>query len=406
MIAFTAFLVPIAYLPFTPADTSRWMLLAVLVPLICINRGRLTTASVVCGLWVVYGALSLLWTPAFWPGVDSVWQFFLLTALVYIGADIEDMTPVMTAFAAGVSINGIVAILQQFGFEGVLQTSGPAGLLVNKNLLAQIGLLGLLCCLYIPRRMGLVFLPFCFAAWILPGSFGAYGAGALVVLVAAYRHLTFPLKPLLLGVFGAGLAWVAFQVWQVNPRAALWSDVVGGLTIFGHGLGSFWSVYPDLAQSPIPAAYTYLIQPVTAHNDLLTLLSDTGVGVILLIPLAFLVKSSRGVEYLLVAFLGLGIFNAVLFNPAAAFLAALSVGFVCRRRIDVFLPQWLLQLEIRTRNWAAGTVQAVARPYRGNGSVSADEFKGVPKNSGCHAELIRRGESTGSTDFYTPWFTQ
>ena len=129
------------------------------------------------------------------------------------------------------------------------------------------------------------------------------------------------------GVVIAGVMFFyhSFLITSIQERLDLWEDTIRGFKIFGNGVGSFEILYP-LNAIHIDTA---LARPRFAHNDLLQLVFEYGLGVILLAPLAIrLIKANS--EYKIILY-GVGIISLFTFPfhvPMLAFIGCLVTGYV------------------------------------------------------------------------------
>jgi hypothetical protein len=113
------------------------------------------------------------------------------------------------------------------------------------------------------------------------------------------------------------------------------------VTIQGKGIGSFWAEYPAYAKAVIPSPVSLInakMRPHTAHNDVLTVVVETGV-IGLLLALGFIVhvmntrhrdEESRAAKAAIYTFFALGLFSFPLFVPTTGALFALAAGFLVR----------------------------------------------------------------------------
>ena len=138
-------------------------------------------------------------------------------------------------------------------------------------------------------------------------------------------------------------AWFAYgpdaERQSLDKRLALYANSTTLIDATGHGVGSFWSVYPTAhdAIRPTPTGiYHFSVRPRTAHNDALTLTVETGlIGLALagLFVVIVLYRPRSPGWYIFGGFLAIGLFNFPLFHtPATAFLAFLGAGHAVRCR--------------------------------------------------------------------------
>ena len=332
-----AFLVATLFWPFVAAasTTPRWAMLSIAVPLLFHMKHLRNTLDYQClplGLFLLWCGASLLWSP---DGLSTFWEFLVLGAIVTIGCDLDekDYRKVVLWFSIGVAISGLLAVPQTFGWTGIEQAEPPAGLFMNKNFLAEAGLLALvgsLACGFWPL------LPPLMAAVALPASLGAYLVSLGVALAWFWPRSKYLAAVTLLAVGIMGMeTYQRLDMTAFENRAAVYLNSLAMVADkpWGQGIGGYWAAYPfyhDAVIETPEGVYAMQRRLKTAHNDFLTIAAETGLPGLLLIGW-FLVRvlrseGKRGAKWVLWTFLGLGLFNFPLFNPATAFLAAVTCG--------------------------------------------------------------------------------
>ena len=337
------------------ADSPRWFLASLIIPLLFLSASPRMTPVHWLGLWwVAFAAASMWWTPSMWDGLNALWKLSLIVGVMMLAQTVNYRVCMLWA-ALGVGVSGALAVAQEvWGFDGVRQIIPPAGLFMNKNFLAEAGVLAFVAAAYY-RRPLLVALTF--PAAVLPGSLAAAAALGAVAVVWGMRRLWarsqlvfFLALPLVAGVMttAASLLWWRPSV-SVEFRLQVWAVVWNKLRFLGHGIGSFDAIWPELARPTdlpftdvSPEMYSYGRQPGHPHNDLLGLASET--GVMALIPAIVICTALyRGLRapldadaeaalLVLVAFLVLGLVGFPLANPFTAVVGALAAGYLLRPR--------------------------------------------------------------------------
>ena len=276
------------------------------------RRGRLSW------LWVAflgYAGLSMLWSPDFGFAVlvTCVWGLAF-----WYGAVSDDLTHLWQGLALGISINSVVAVLQQLGVN-VFYSAGdihPGGLLFNSTLLGACSALVLIA--MVCRR------EWYFIPGILPALWLAHSRGAWIIavfgLVARYVHWA----------IAAGIIIVGCAAFILIPdpsnlrRIEFWAVAVHYLTVFGNGAGAFNSVY--LAQGNTLTHAEYI------HNDYLELVYSY--GIIGLAPIGVLAAALRKTDAVdwsaLVGFAALGLFYFPMETPIPAFIGCVVAGHLLR----------------------------------------------------------------------------
>jgi hypothetical protein len=325
----------LAYLPATvdAGRAGRWAVLAVGLAALLHFRAepcKSRAGHALGALFLGWCALTLLWTPNLSDGAAALAQLLILAMAFVLGARLPSLLPVYMGMGAGLSVNGAVAVAQEFyGFDGVWQVFPPAGLFVSKNWLAEAAAL-VLVALLAHRRWLL-------AAAVLPCLAFSNARGALlglgvVAVLALWRR-----APLLarFGSLCAGLVlaaalagfladWRLFSLNSLGERGIIWQNALGGLTWLGRGLGSFYHDYPlhgtlqDLLVS----------RPTHAHSDFLEWVYELGPGALLPVALlAFCLRTPAPVERaVLTVFIVEACFGFPAHLPVTGFVAALAAG--------------------------------------------------------------------------------
>lgn len=310
--------------------TPRWVAQAAVVPIALCFVGpiRLTHAHAFGTLFCCWAGFSLLWTPTWFDSVDAAWKLGLLAATFALGSTLKDLRPFYAGAAVGIAISAIVALAQFAGYRFLPEVQTPSGLFVNKNFLGEAAALVLVACA--AHRM----------RWAIPGALlalmltGARGAvlGVIVALAAwmwpKNRNLTIAL---LCGVVGLSVLMVltGYGMAGIANRFAIWRDTLDGLTLIGHGFGSFYGLGPEYALR----TDSYFERNAHAHNEILEIAFELGaLGVTLAAAFwALLLKGPATPERLiLVAVTVESLFEFPLHVPTTGCLAMLVAGHLAR----------------------------------------------------------------------------
>jgi hypothetical protein len=331
--AIAAFVVAVAYWPglFSAAYMPRWWAVALAVPLAFDpDRRNVRSAVALCLLaFLACAAASLVVSPdAQTAALDLLFLCFLV-AVAFSAAGLADADPTISAFCWGVSISAALCVPQAMGWSPVFQTSGPAGLFTNSEVMAEIAA-PLLVWAAVKGRWGqaalmLIPLALCHSriavfaaaagvlyawpvrrAWIKPSIFAA-----IVVLAAASAV-----------IFGVDKAASGMT------RLVLWGTALESIVPLGRGLGWWAFAHPGGLDQ-------------VAHSDALQYVVELGAGSIFLLIVPFLVLK-RGIGHAAerAAFVVLCIEAVVSFPlhlPASGFLFALLAGSLARDRAGVRL---------------------------------------------------------------------
>ena len=310
------------------ATTPRWSALFLLVPWI-IRGDRIKNASpyVWGGAFFLYAVASLCWTPQLLDGIQQVFLLMILASLFWFGSEINNPRPLYVVSTIGVSLSSAVALLQFSGFHPVPDFGpdwAPSGLFVNPNFLAEAA--ALLVVAAAAERMWWA-LPILAPALILPQARGAILAVAVAALVK-FRSVRW----LIIAGIALALSYVAAHMitdYGSSERLAIWQSAVNGLTVVGHGIGSFWSSYPPFDLRVSPNSY-----PEHAHNELLHIAFELGLpGVICALGFCLSLCGPLNTPRLvLIAFLTEACLAFPTHLPATAAIGLILAGYAVRDR--------------------------------------------------------------------------
>lgn len=313
------------------SNTPKWIFLSAVLPFFL--TGTWSRGHTIGLAFLGWCYLTLTWAPPYEAGY-RLWQFTILGLAFCAGSSLDRKTfrRCILGFGFGVLVSVPLAIAQLYGFDWVNQAVKPAGLFMNKNYLAEAALLagvGALCLrhwLWAPLGAGM----------LVPASAGVLLA---VTLVLAKRFARYYKTVLLVLVIVAVAGYLRIQGSEF-ARVSLWANSLASVTFEGHGIGSYWSVFPkyhDAVMATDEQIYRPGYRPRTAHNDALTVLIETGVPGLLLAVSFFGYTVTRrrstnehtSAHYIVLAFLAEGLVAFPLYVPSTAFMAFLAAGFLC-----------------------------------------------------------------------------
>jgi O-antigen ligase len=333
--------------------------------------------------FLAWCALSLLWSVSWLDGIDRLWQFVLFVVAFAVATTLtkRQFGFVILGAGLGMLVNTIIVIAQFTSSLGltaflpyiseIAQVNVPAGLFLNRNFLAEAGLI------IVAVTLGMPFWPL--AVILLPAlvftQSKAVGLAAgflgLLWLWGKSRKTAVLLTMVLL--IGAGTISIhasqfdqRFGMFQglrtsnsLEIRLSMWANSAAMIADkpWGQGIGGYWSAYPfyhdALRQtSEWDGAYNERFRPNSAHNDFLTLVAETGPGAFLLIAVFLLaLRVNHAARNGLIAFLVLGLVNFPLYLPTTAFLAAICAGYLASIGKPIRIPfyRWGNALLQRTR---------------------------------------------------------
>ena len=320
------FAIAIAYWPglLSGAFAPRWAVIAVGAPALLL----LWPPRIPRWVWPplagisAWAAASLLWTPDRAQGVADL---FILAAslMVFLAAmGLPDLSSPMTGLCLGLLPSSLLCVAQIFGLDWPWQAAVPAGLFLNREVLAEFAA-PLLVWAFLSRRFLLASVPA--VPLILCQSRIAACALALgLIWPVGGRLRTLLLAGFALSASGACLILGSDKAASFAERIRLWDLSIDNLSFRGQGIGWFMAVHP-LQQY--------------AHSDALQYAVELGLPSALLLVLAILAYRHGRDEVARSVFISLGAEAAVSFPlhlPAGAFVAAVVGGYLARGGGGIF----------------------------------------------------------------------
>lgn len=312
------------------AVQTGWVVLSFALPFLLVRRLDLGPAHWLGLGFLSFAVISLAWTPLWEQGIWALWLLAVASGGFILGSSELDFKRLYVGLAWGIGISLNIAIFQYLGWNRLPQYGGGlVGLFVNPGVFGEVAAL---------VTIGLV----AYGAWTpllftipsvaISGSRTALAALAAAASLALFRATGWK------AIVGVLILLVALGAWSsrrglasMTERANIWMDTVQALTPFGHGTGSFVTLYPAYATR----TDTMSIRPETPHNEYLELAFEYGLGSFLLggiLLLAFL-GNSRGPErYAAVGFLLVAAFGFPRQIPIATLLGSLALGRLCAGR--------------------------------------------------------------------------
>jgi len=328
------FLVAAAYWPglLDAALVPRWAVMAAGVPAAFLLEPLLTPRLSLAAAAVALAlAAPLLWAPSWPDGLDEAIHVAILAGAFVLAYSAPTVQHLWRGFALGICVSAALALLQVMGWEGVQQSVPPAGLFANKNMLAEAAALALLASIGFAGRWRWLALG-CLLAVGLTGSRSAWAA--LIIAWALATRTSNRWASLSLLAMVVVLGAVTFYLSASLPdgmglrssageRLQAWGAVLGSLTLWGHGLGSYALSNPWME---------------FAHNEYLQLVYEG--GALALVPIGYLLwlivrrlPDGGDIAWLvLVAVATMALLSFPLHMPATAFCAAVAAGRLARGR--------------------------------------------------------------------------
>lgn len=298
------------------AIPTGWTLLSCALPFFFLHKVEMGVAHWLGAAFLFYVVISFLWCPIPAQAVWDLWLLGILAASFMLGARC-DLKPLFIGFALGLGVSDLPMVPQFFGWNAIPFLWRPAGLFFNANALGETALLVAVALISLRLWWPLVFtLP----AIAVTFSRGAWLAGGVIGIVFLWQRFRLAGIALALAVlFPVLLLAAAKPDPGVSERIAIWTDTASGLSLFGHGPGSFWMLYPKYAKH----SDTMQIRTEEAHNDFLELAFEFGIGALPLFTIFFFALWRTQEE--------------AMWKTALAFLVIACVGFPMRVPIEGFL---------------------------------------------------------------------
>lgn len=323
---------------FGAAISTGWLFLIIVsVPLLFFVETRITNSHLIGITFVLYSLASLAWTENLNIATFFVMQMIALSCIFCFGSGIKDIRLILIGLSVGLGISDIISIMQYyniqiafntFAFPAIIYTlpGMPAGLFVNQNIFCEVSVALLLCLLIFKLWW---FIPFTLPGIVLIHSKGAILALAVGIIALIYNYnkkIAFLISLIGLLIFAFEIPRL-YELTSTTERIDMWLDIKRGISILGQGIGSFEITYPFYATH----IDTMIARPKFAHNDLLQLVYEFGIGSILFVIMTLnIMKVKSDAKPILVGILVLSMFNYSMHVPAIAFIALLVAGFITR----------------------------------------------------------------------------
>lgn len=324
------FFLAIAYIPgiFGAAIMTGWLYLFITIPFwVFFVQADLKNTHIYGLLFLVYAFLSLLWTFNLSIAYFFLLQLFVLAAVFYVGSTVKDLKPIVIGLTVGLGVSDLVGIGQYLGYNQVFSiTNVVAGLFVNRNIFCEASVVILLC---------LVALKLWY--WIpltLPAIIHIHSRAAILGLFIGITVWGWKRNKLYTVISASALLFVGLAYYRnsdilsINERYQVWADTFRGLSILGNGIGTYEVLYPLFAIN----IDTYITRPKFAHNDLLQLAFEFGVGITFLILMALNVLKVKDRDESIILY-GIGTISMFAYPfhvPMLAFIGLLVAGYLTR----------------------------------------------------------------------------
>lgn len=295
------------------ASNTSWAVMWLATPLLLLKcKIGITSINMLGVMFLSYSALSLLWFP---HGLLELMQLLALASVFVWGLSLKDLKKVTIGLSLGLSVSSIIAVLQYFEIElFIYSTSKVSGLFINSNIYAEIS--GMLLILILIYKL------WWFVPITIPGLLVSSRAVMLGLIIVGLLKIYNKSK---LAAFATAMilsviaSFFDFDMSSVYQRLDIWKDTLSGLTLLGHGIGSFVYVFPEYNKHLDAMSLAEY-----AHNDLLQLVFELGIGsVFLIFIISYLLRVDNELKQALTFFIVIGIFGFPLHTPITAFMLAI-----------------------------------------------------------------------------------
>lgn len=314
----------IAYIPgiVGASISTGWLLLLIICPILLLY----CEFQIGWGFaFICYATISLAWTEVLNIAWFHLLQLIVLALVFVIGQNIKDLTAIFKGLALGLGVSAVVCLFQWHGYNSVYSLSNaPAGLFINPNIFSEVSAVILVSLVVIKLYW---WIPVTLPGLLIVHSRAAYvglGVGLLFAVWKYNRYYAIALV-VLIGLIASVLYKGGFDLSSVKERFNLWADTIQGFKFFGNGVGSYEALFPYYATH----IDTEIARPRYAHNDLLQIIFEFGIGSLLFLMALFNVFKTRKPEIIIVLTIGaISLFTYPLHLPVPAFIAFLVAGFV------------------------------------------------------------------------------
>jgi hypothetical protein len=225
----------------------------------------------------------------------------VLAGLFVLGMRTGDLRGIFWGLTAGLGLNLAFVIAQLANPSFMLQAAPPAGLLVNKNLLAEFAALGLV------AAIAVRFWPLILTSapiLVLTSCRGAILALWVALACGIWPKARWAAVAMLVLPAGLGLWGLTSGAIPENDHSSTWQrlrvyqDTLASSALLGHGTASFYHYFPRI--NTLGDAWTS--RPEHTHNEFLEIGFEQGVlGFLLLAPVAFAARAKHPLRLVLVA---------------------------------------------------------------------------------------------------------
>lgn len=305
------------------ASVTSWAVMWLIMPVLLLKCKIEFTIIHILGLvFLSYAALSLLWSP---HGMLELMQMLALASVFVWGCTLKDLKSITTGLSIGLTISSIMAVFQYFDLDFVYSLGGkPSGLFINPNIYAEIS--GMLLILILINKLWW-FIPVAVPGLLVSSRAVMIGLAA-VSLIWIWNKSKLLAASLAACLVAVGAVLINYRTDTIYQRIYIWHDAISGFKLFGNGIGSFVYVFPNYNKHLDSQNLAE-----NAHNDLIQLIFELGVGAIPLILIAImLLKVDNDYKFALIFFIIVGFFGFPLHTPITVFMVALVAAQLVKFR--------------------------------------------------------------------------
>lgn len=346
------FLLAVIYNPWiwNAAIQPRWSLLAVALPILIAIRSpnHFTPLHLAGALFLSWATITLAWSVNCWDGINELSQLAIIGLAFVLGARLQTLKPIFLGLGLGIAVSSLIIVspLREL-VPNQLTSISWEGLFANRNWLAEAAMLAAIGC--IGYKLWWVVPGLLPAIFFQPMSRGAL-LGGLAALGAGIWSKSRIGCAVYLALLCAGLFFAVetdHRLPSVLQRVEIWRATWQGISFWGHGIGSFFTLFPYFTSID-----TLLTRPEHAHNDILEIAFELGaIGTILygaIIALAYRSADVIG-RAVLAGFVTIGMFSFPWHIPTTAFIGALVIGHAARNWNS--LRYYKLSFRMALRPW-------------------------------------------------------
>lgn len=211
----------------------------------------------------------------------------------------------------------------------------------------------------------------CRVYWLIPGILPAlllsHCRGAFVAVLGCFTLWLWGksrIAALSLCLIGVSAVYLMGAPENVTIRLTMWTDVLPRLTVMGHGLGSFYTLFPLYSTG----MDTLAIRPEHLHNDWLEYIFETGfIGTAILSVFLYHTRSIA-----LCGLFAMACFGFPLHMAATAVLGGLIAGHATRNRHSLRYDFHAWRISLRALQARARGHVGHLRAKRGRKNIPAE----------------------------------